>query len=125
MCVDRVRNWNSFHFLAEFNLEVYKGMPYPLESSNLNVWEQIKFLRTWVVLYALIVYIEWRLLGLLSYKYTIFDSSHDEVLLRGLSMWLIPLDTSHFGTVILNRATRNPVVWYGSFRWPRIYTTSL
>jgi len=61
-------------------------MPYPLESSNFNVCEQIKFLRTWVGFCAFIVYIEWRLLDRLSYKYTIFDSSHDEVLLHELNM---------------------------------------
>jgi len=38
------------------------------------------------VLHALIVYIEWRLLGRLSYKYTIFDTSHDEVLLHDLNI---------------------------------------
>jgi len=77
------------------------------------------------VLHALIVYIEWRLLGRLSYKYTIFDTSHDEVLLHDLNIWLMPLDFSHFGTVIVNRAPRNPAVWFWCFRWPRIYTTSL
>jgi len=27
----------------------------------------------------------------------------------------MPLDTSRFGKVTVNRAPRNPVVWYGNF----------
>jgi hypothetical protein len=37
----------QFSFSTKFNLEAYKGMSYPLQWSNSNIWEQIAFLRTW------------------------------------------------------------------------------